>query len=438
MSNVRDFGAVGNGKTDDTEAIRHAIFDGDGLIEFPRGEYLISETLEIPLERTGYIALEGSGGTAKIIMAAAGPAIRLVGTHLRGAAHPSDIQPRVWKSQRMPIVRHLEITATHPEADGIDLVGTMQATIEGVLLHRLRHGIRVRERNRNIIIDSSHIYHNTGIGVYLDGVNLHQINIVGNHISYNRLGGVRIERSEIRNLQITGNDIEYNNHLRHEGVSPEPTAEIFIDTCAPGATVDEVTIASNTIQATPSPGGANIRILDNGDKDRPPGLYAITGNIIGSQEVNLHLVGCYGPVISGNAVYSATQLSVLAENCDQLNFTGNNFRRHSDDRFAGMKLDHCRNSILSGCHFRDETPGGQNFPLLEMDACERISIVGCQFLDGTPVAIDANDCQGIQLVGCTIARSEGEPNEQLAVRFRGTSNNNAIAACHVDGKVEMP
>ena len=49
MSNVRDFGAVGDGKTDDTQAIRHAIFDGDGLIEFPRGEYLITETLEIPL-----------------------------------------------------------------------------------------------------------------------------------------------------------------------------------------------------------------------------------------------------------------------------------------------------------------------------------------------------------------------------------------------------
>src|SRR5690606_12535084 len=155
----------------------------------------------------------------------------------------------------MPTVRDLEITADHPEGDGIELVGTMQATIEGVLIHKMRHGIRLHRRNRNVLINACHIYHNTGVGVFLDEVNLHQINIVGNHISYNRLGGIRIEKSEIRNLQITGNDIEYNNHRTH-GTEPKPTAEITIDTQAPGATVDEVTICSNTIQATVSPGGA--------------------------------------------------------------------------------------------------------------------------------------------------------------------------------------
>lgn len=79
------------------------------------------------------------------------------------------------------------------------------------------------------------------------------MNITGNHISYNRLGGIRLERSEVRNLQITGNDIEYNNHAEH-GTEPEPTAEIYVDVAGKNS-VNEVTVASNTIQATPSEGG---------------------------------------------------------------------------------------------------------------------------------------------------------------------------------------
>lgn len=44
--NVRDFGAVGDGKTDDTAAIRHAVEysqrdGGDGVVYFPPGDYVI-------------------------------------------------------------------------------------------------------------------------------------------------------------------------------------------------------------------------------------------------------------------------------------------------------------------------------------------------------------------------------------------------------------
>ena len=53
MSNVKGFGAAGDGKTDDTEAIRHAVADADGRLQFSRGNYLISETIEIRLDEVG-------------------------------------------------------------------------------------------------------------------------------------------------------------------------------------------------------------------------------------------------------------------------------------------------------------------------------------------------------------------------------------------------
>ena len=50
MSNIRNFGAKGDGSNDDTAAIQHAVENaGDGLLEFPRGDYRIRRTIEIKL-----------------------------------------------------------------------------------------------------------------------------------------------------------------------------------------------------------------------------------------------------------------------------------------------------------------------------------------------------------------------------------------------------
>ena len=61
MSSVRDFGAVGDGVVDDTDAIQHALNDGDGLIEFPRGEYLVTRTLVVDLANRGRTSISGLG-----------------------------------------------------------------------------------------------------------------------------------------------------------------------------------------------------------------------------------------------------------------------------------------------------------------------------------------------------------------------------------------
>ncbi len=428
MGDVRNFGAAGDGQTDDTDAILHAVADGEGLVTFPRGVYRISRTVEIDLDRHGPLALNGSGGTARVIMTGSGPAFRFVGTHA-GTGDPTSVQPRVSSVQRMPTVSSLVIEGAHPEADGIEFVGTMQATLEGVLLQKLRHGVRLYQRNRNVLISHCHIYQNRGIGIFLDQLNLHQINIIGCHISYNRLGGIRIERSEVRNLQITGNDIEYNNHRVHES-EPEPTAEIYIDTTAEGASIAEVTIASNTIQATPSPGGANIRILDNDENNVRPGICAITGNIIGNQETNVHLQGCHDIVMSGNCIYSGTHRNLLIENSRMITLGSNSFRRHSRNLYTGVKIVKSEDVILQGCSFRDEEPAGQptGASLLELEDCRRVQVNGCQFTNGVPFGIDVLRSHQVSIVGCNVAETRETPAAQGGIRFQGAGANNLIAS----------
>jgi len=426
MSNVQDFGAAGDGKRDDTEAIQHAIEDGDGLLYLPPGTYLISRTIEIDLDKRGPAGIEGAAGTAKFVMNAPGPALRFTGTR-GGTAHPPSVKPAIWQRQRMPTVRGLEIEGANKAADGIALTGTMQAILEAVAIRKVRNGVSLLGRNRNVIITHCQIYENTGMGVLIDEANLHQINIVGCHISYNRLGGIRIERSEVRNLQITGNDIEYNNHRVHN-TPPEPTAEIYIDTTADGASVNEVTVASNTIQATPSRGGANLRIIEKPGRNRPPGLWSISGNIIGSQENNVRLTGCHGVVLSGNFIYSCEQRSLVIEQSSQVNVTGNSFRRHTETMGTGVRLVDSADCILSGCTVQDETPEGQSSGacLLEIANCRRLNITGCQFLDGVPYGIDVSQSSGINIQACTVVDTRQQPRSQAAIKFSGSGEGNLV------------
>ena len=429
MSNVTRFGATGDGKSDDTEAIGHALADGDGVLHFPPGTYRITEPIEVKLATRGPLGIDGTGGTARIVMAGKGPAFRLIGTH-GGTGDPWSRQGNVATHQRLPTIRNIEIEGAHAEADGFELIETLQSVFEGVLVTRCRHGIHLIKRNRNVLISHCHIYFNRGVGVYLDGVNLHQINIASSHISYNRQGGIRLERSEVRNLQITGNDIEYNNFREHK-TEPEPTAEIYIDTTAEGASVNEATIASNTIQATDSPEGANIRIREKPDTSRSPGLFAISGNIIGSQENNVHLTGCYGIALAGNCIYSAKHRNLLIEDSRLINVSGNTFRRHTPKYGTGVRFVRSSDITFTGCAIHDETEEGQPGlnALLELADCQRINISGSQFLNGVPAGIIGNSCSHVTITGCTVHDTREKPKARCAIQFTGKGAGNLVANC---------
>ena len=446
MSNVQRFGATGDGATDDTMAIRHAIQDGDGMLHFPPGTYRITEPIGITLAETGPLGIDGTSGTARILMTGPGPAFRLIGTH-GGTGDPLSVRGNVFPTQRLPTIRNIEIEGAHPEADGIQLLRTMQSVFEGVLIRRCRHGIHLFERNRNVLISHCHVYFNTGVGIFLDHVNLHQINIASSHISYNRLGGIRLEASEVRNLQITGNDIEYNNHAAHK-TKPEPTAEIYVDTSEARSSVAEITIASNTIQATESAGGCNIcirdvhnphtKLKDIDDSAPTPHLCTISGNIIGSQENNVHLVGCQGTTITGNCIYSCAHRNLLIENSHHLNISGNVFRRHTSRYGTGVRIERSHDITISGCTVHDEHPDGQPSAAstLELIDCNRVNISGAQLLDGVPHGLHAHNCSGLNVTGCTIRDTRPKVKSINAVRISGPGKNNLLGMNSIGGSLK--
>ncbi len=325
--NVKDYGAKGDGIQDDTRAITDAIAAcRDGIVLFPAGRYRISRTIEIDLSQHGPLGITSPGGSGTIVTEAAGPAFRVKGTHT-GSALPASVDRQIWLHERMFTLENIAIEGANPAADGIELQLLMQPVVRGCLIRKVRHGILLTRRNRNVLIEGNHIYDCDGVGIYLDSVNIHQMIISHSHISYCKQAGILVRSGEIRNFQITGNDIEYNCAPGHTG-----SADICIDLTG-GGNVREGTISSNTIQAVESDGGANIRFTGDPLHPRKLGLWSITGNHISNQQTGISLQHTQGISITGNTFVRAYVRHLVIDNSRNITFTGNVID-HNPDYFT--------------------------------------------------------------------------------------------------------
>jgi len=414
MMNIKDFGVKGDGQTDDSVAIIKAIVESDGSLFFPRGNYLLTKPIEIELSENGCVGIYG-GGVAKLIMAGPGPAIRLVGTH-KGSADPDTVSEVVWQRERMPIVNGLEIMGAHPKADGIELEYTMGALLSDLFIRECRHGMYFIKRNRNPIISSCHIYHNRGCGVYFEGVSLHQVNIADSHISYNAGGGIKVFDSEIRNLQICGNDIEYNYNLE-----TEESADVWLDTQQ--GSIREAAITGNTIQASPSPGGANIRIIGQSREiAHKVGLFSISGNLISSQKTNIHLKYSRGIAISGNTFFSGHEHNIYAEHSSNIVVGANIFDHNPDyskDTLDGILFENCSGCVLSGFHFANTKAEA----VVLLRDCGEINMTGCQILNPQNIGVLLERAHNCRVSNCIILDTRKPEIMQEAIKVVGGDNN---------------
>ncbi len=454
MSTVLDYGVHGDGVIDDTEALQHAIDDGNGELIFPEGNYLITKTLVIDLDKVGRLQISGSGGQAKVIMAGPGPAFLIRGTHDK-SADPLSFKPEIWKQERFPTIEGIEIEGAHPQADGVRIQGTMQSTLTRVAIRNVHTAVHIFERARNVLIDACQIYHNTGIGIHLDHVNLHQIIISSSHISYCRHGGIRINDSEIRNIQITGNDIEYNNaraflkRFPEDEESPRETAEIYIDT--QNGSVREGTICSNTIQATVVKGGCNIRFIGTDNLQGDMGLFSITGNLIGNEETNLHFTRVWGVTVSGNQIYGATRRNILIEESRNVVISGNmvghlpDFNRNK--LATGIRIENSSECLINGLQIQDPQVPGKSAPatlpegreaLVELIGCQQINFTASQIFDAIPAGLLVENSKYVTINTTQIIDKRPESQMNHGIILRGELTGVIVTSCQIRNVLKEP
>lgn len=393
QTSVQTLGAKGDGQTDDTAAIQKALL-AEGSIAFPKGSYKISQTITVDMSETGFAAISGDG-SARILMTGSGPAFHFIGHH-EGTAAPDSVKALVWEKERTPMVSGLEIVGQHPEADGIQATGTMQITLSRVVVRKCRHAFHVTTRNRNILVADCHFYENSGIGVFLDDVNLHQINVVGSHISYNRGGGIVSRGGNVRNLHIGTCDIESNHHKD----SP-PSANVELTST--GGSIGEVAITGCTLQhSSKAPGSANIRIQGAGTDPslerrvgRPhtrEGNVTISANVFSDVRVNIEVRESRGVVITGNTFWEGFEHDILAENCEHLIVSNNNFDRNPryavngflDAENNGLVFKGCADSSITG----NVIAGAwRKRAALDIEAGTRLMITNNSILDSDGVGL---------------------------------------------------
>ncbi len=421
LPTVYDFGAVGDGVADDTAALQRAVDSGRGDVFFPRGTYRVTRPVEIDLSEAGPVGLAGTG-TARIVMAGRGPALRFRGTHF-GTAAPRTVQPGVWQRERSPMVDGLEIVGEHEEAVGIEASGTMQLTLTRLTIRRTLHAVHLIERNRNVVVANCHFYENRGVGLYLDDVDLHQINVGNCHVSYNGGGGIVVRAGNVRNLHVSGCDLESN--MADDG---PPTANILLDSRGGAHGTAEVAVTGCTIQHNHTgPESANIRIIGSDARDRRWGHVTIADNVLSDVQVNIDLRHARGVTIVGNTFWMGFQYDLRAVDCSNLVLSANNFDRNPSYAYGvaaeakgGILLEECRDSTLTALHLN----GVHTHPAaIAIRGGSRLNLAQCTILDSEQAGMLVEDLANSRITGCMIRNDAEEAGPWTALVMRGGEGN---------------
>lgn len=255
---------VGDGVTDDTEAIQQAIDDNNIVVLPENCTFRITEPLLIDVKNTKVFDCNNS----KLLVDGAFSAISISGL-CAVSSNPSNQTDSVKEDEAASIIRNVRIIGTTSVVDascGIKLSGCFKTRIENCYIYNVTDGIIISGINRDLMFSGNQIYGVRRYGLHIDStVNLHQFNIVNNMIQYCKYGIYLDDPAQIANCQCVGNDIEISNY---------PSGSISAHRCIvinSGDTktelLSEIEITGNTIQGHSDSnaiieitGGANRRI----------------------------------------------------------------------------------------------------------------------------------------------------------------------------------
>lgn len=282
---VKDFGAVGDGVTDDTAAIQNALNSGAGCIVFPSGVYLISDEFIINTGAFNSLFIKGS-----IARSIDGVGVRIKQTSI---------------DKGVFVFGSSSTSFTDLRIEGIQFYGTNSGTGSGITLNK-SSAVRISDcqfwywgcfgiylkgdintPNYDVEIEKSRFCHNNTVGIYSDYMAVNSINIHDN--TFNNLN-----RTDNRHgIELSGFviNIYYNT----------------IQTLNDGIRIDagyNVNIENNYIENC---GNNHIRIAHDGDiyALKIKGNHLYNASSVGFDSVMGYAHNIYGAEIGANTIWNA-------------------------------------------------------------------------------------------------------------------------------------
>lgn len=128
---VRDFGARGDGVTDDTAAVKRAlelVVEREGILEFPAGTYVVSPLLVVPANTAKNFTLQGEGRRTSTLRAPAGEgAVLTIGSSTQISAFVA--------------IEGLAIDGVDRTRHGVKLINVRDALLEDVYVENCSTGM---------------------------------------------------------------------------------------------------------------------------------------------------------------------------------------------------------------------------------------------------------------------------------------------------------
>lgn len=298
---VADFGAVGDGITDDTAAIQAAVdsIDHKGVLAFDGGKkYRITGTITANARNVRKI--EGNNAYLINDAAVATPSLHLIGNITTDAKASPDTGNNQADSREefKTLIEGLQVTTpttNNYHSTGIRVENTHSTEISDCFVWGYQHNIEFVGRNRNAIIADCNIWDCSGNGIFVNSGDFHQFLIDSCHISY-ALNCIMVDglNGSFDNLHITGCDIEHNaTGAVANGAAPSLVTCRDLDLGAilvTGCTLqDHNTLSSN---------GALLRFINAGRTN------VVTGcNINNSTGDGIHVESTPRVLIAGNLIH---------------------------------------------------------------------------------------------------------------------------------------
>ncbi|MGE6487453.1 hypothetical protein [Paenisporosarcina sp. NPDC076898] len=354
---VSSFGAVGDGRTDDTKALQEAARQ-HGIISLESGKtYLISSTIEL----NPAIAKGIQGNNAKILLDADLPAFHLKGNKTDGGARPTE---NVGLEDEFSfVIDSLHVFSRDHRGTALILDGSFGVIVTKSHFYNLKKGIELINKNRNVIISENHLWNLAEYGIHYNNANVHQSILTNNHISYAEIA-LFFENGDVHNTQIMGNDIEVgylkNNDTRSaiQVVCDKPKTQ-FSQSQIVGNSIEDHFLAKegiiNFYSKTFGPSSADSNLAPY------VGMIEIMGNELSGSSKALVLENINDITINSNTFKLISEVFIsIFTGGEGINMSGNIFSGREGKNYGG-KILHVEgakagiNSTLRFLNFNNNT-----------------------------------------------------------------------------------